>query len=189
MATRCSLLAQEIPWIEEPGRLQSMESQRVRHNWAHNHHQNSHRDFFFFLYIRSLVQNSLKVSHHTQKTIKFLSMKSLPIFLSSSSYTFLFVHSIPVFLQSLEHEQSEFIPASESFYSPYFLPGMILIHLFLFLLLFNQISAQTLHWHIDLHPSFYLKDPSPPSLTSFILFSIHLFCLKVFTKLSLDGGI
>ena len=116
-------------------------------------------------------------------------MKSLPIFLSSSFYTFLFVHSIPVFLQSLEHEQSEFIPASESFYSLYLLPGMILIHLFLFLRLFNQISAQTLHWHIDLLPSFYLKDPSPPSLTSFILFSIHLLCLKVFTKLSLDGGI
>ena len=24
----------EIPWMEEPGRLQSMESQRVRHDWA-----------------------------------------------------------------------------------------------------------------------------------------------------------
>lgn len=116
-------------------------------------------------------------------------MKSLPIFLSSSFYTFLFVHSIPVFLQSLGHEQFEFIPASESFYSLYLLPGMILICLFLFLLLFNQISAQTLHWDVDLLPSFYLKEPSPPSLTSFILFSIHLLCLKVFTKLSLDGGI
>ena len=70
MATHSSLLAQEIPWIEEPGRLQSMESQRVRHNWAHKHHQNSHRDFFFKLYIRSLVQNSLQVPHHTQKIIR-----------------------------------------------------------------------------------------------------------------------
>ena len=26
----------EIPWTEEPGRLQSMGSQRVRHNWATN---------------------------------------------------------------------------------------------------------------------------------------------------------
>ena len=25
--------AWKIPWMEEPGRLQSMESQRVRHNW------------------------------------------------------------------------------------------------------------------------------------------------------------
>ena len=32
MATHSSMLAWRIPWMEEPGRLQSMESQRVRHN-------------------------------------------------------------------------------------------------------------------------------------------------------------
>ena len=32
MATRSSILAWRIPWTEEPGRLQSMESQRVRHD-------------------------------------------------------------------------------------------------------------------------------------------------------------
>ena len=32
MATHSSILAQKIPWAEEPGGLQSMESQRVRHN-------------------------------------------------------------------------------------------------------------------------------------------------------------
>ena len=32
MATHSSVLAWEIPWTEEPGRLQSMGSQRVRHN-------------------------------------------------------------------------------------------------------------------------------------------------------------
>ena len=31
MATRSSILAWRIPWIEEPGRLQSMMSQRVGH--------------------------------------------------------------------------------------------------------------------------------------------------------------
>ena len=31
MATHSSVLAWEIPWTEEPGRLQSMGSQRVRH--------------------------------------------------------------------------------------------------------------------------------------------------------------
>ena len=30
MATQSSVLAWEIPWMEEPGRLQSMGSQRVR---------------------------------------------------------------------------------------------------------------------------------------------------------------
>ena len=34
MATRSSILAYRIPWTEEPGGLQSMESQRVRHDWA-----------------------------------------------------------------------------------------------------------------------------------------------------------
>ena len=29
-----SILAWEIPWMEEPGRLQSMESQRAGHDWA-----------------------------------------------------------------------------------------------------------------------------------------------------------
>ena len=34
MATHSSVLAWRIPWTEEPGRLQSMGSQNVRHNWA-----------------------------------------------------------------------------------------------------------------------------------------------------------
>ena len=32
MATHSSILVWKIPWIEEPGRLQSMGSQRVGHN-------------------------------------------------------------------------------------------------------------------------------------------------------------
>ena len=34
MATHSSILAWEIPWTEEPDRLQSMESQRVQHDLA-----------------------------------------------------------------------------------------------------------------------------------------------------------
>ena len=34
MATHSSTVAWRIPWREEPGRLQSMGSQRVRHDWA-----------------------------------------------------------------------------------------------------------------------------------------------------------
>ena len=34
MAPDSSTLAWKIPWTEEPGRLQSMGSLRVRHNWA-----------------------------------------------------------------------------------------------------------------------------------------------------------
>ena len=32
MATHSNTLVWKIPWMEEPGRLQSMGSQRVRHN-------------------------------------------------------------------------------------------------------------------------------------------------------------
>ena len=32
MVTHSSILAWKIPWMEEPGRLESMESQRVVHN-------------------------------------------------------------------------------------------------------------------------------------------------------------
>ena len=41
MATHFSINAWRTPWTEEPGRLQSTGSQRVRHDWsdlAHTHH-------------------------------------------------------------------------------------------------------------------------------------------------------
>ena len=38
MATHSSILTWEIPWAEEPGRLQSVGSQRVKHNGATNTH-------------------------------------------------------------------------------------------------------------------------------------------------------
>ena len=37
MATHSSILTLRIPWIEEPGGLQSMEPQQVRHNLACAH--------------------------------------------------------------------------------------------------------------------------------------------------------
>ena len=36
LATHCSILAWRISWTEEPSGLQSMELQRVRHDWATN---------------------------------------------------------------------------------------------------------------------------------------------------------
>ena len=37
MATHSSILAWKIPWTEEPGGLQSVELQRVRHDLATGH--------------------------------------------------------------------------------------------------------------------------------------------------------
>ena len=39
MTTNSSILAWRIPWTEEPGGLQSMGSQRVRHDWATDTHK------------------------------------------------------------------------------------------------------------------------------------------------------
>ena len=40
MATRSNILAWEIPWTEDPGRLQSMGSQRVGHDLVTEQHNN-----------------------------------------------------------------------------------------------------------------------------------------------------
>ena len=37
MATHSSILVWRLPWTEEPGELQSMESQRVGHDWTTKH--------------------------------------------------------------------------------------------------------------------------------------------------------
>ena len=37
MATHFSILALNVPWVEEPGGLKSMGSQRVKHNWVTEH--------------------------------------------------------------------------------------------------------------------------------------------------------
>ena len=42
LATHSSILAWRTPWTEEPGGLRSMESQRVRHDWANNTHTHTH---------------------------------------------------------------------------------------------------------------------------------------------------
>ena len=40
MATHSSILAWKIPWIEDPGELQNMGSQRVGHDLATNQQNN-----------------------------------------------------------------------------------------------------------------------------------------------------
>ena len=49
MATDSSILAWRIPWTKEPGRLQSIESQRVRHNRACTHTGKANINAYFYL--------------------------------------------------------------------------------------------------------------------------------------------
>ena len=52
MATHSSILAWKIPWTERPGGLQSMESQRVGHDWATNTFFHGSIDIFnLFLFL------------------------------------------------------------------------------------------------------------------------------------------
>ena len=55
MATHSSILAWEIPWTEEPSRLQSMGSQIIGHDYA-TEHTHSHNSFSLWL---SLVKSWL----------------------------------------------------------------------------------------------------------------------------------
>ena len=59
MAIHSSTIAWKIPWTEEPGRLQSMGSQRVGHNWATSLSLSQHllhQSTFQFLVLTCLVR-------------------------------------------------------------------------------------------------------------------------------------
>ena len=59
MATHSSFLAWRIPWTEEPGGLQSLGSQRVRHNWVMRlDHSVSHLVVFWIWHLPSCLEHS-----------------------------------------------------------------------------------------------------------------------------------
>ena len=51
MATQSSILTWKIPWMEEPGRLWSMGSLRVRHDWVNNTHTHTHTHMCIYVYV------------------------------------------------------------------------------------------------------------------------------------------
>ena len=54
-ATHSSILAWRIPWTEVPGGLQSVGSQRVRHDWATNTHAHNLYEWDAFIPIRQMT--------------------------------------------------------------------------------------------------------------------------------------
>ena len=58
ISTHSSILAWRIPWTEEPGRLQSIVSQRVRHCWTdlalHDMHTHTHTHIYIYIFEQSL---------------------------------------------------------------------------------------------------------------------------------------
>ena len=59
LATHSSVLAWKIPWTEEPGRLQSMGSQRVGYDWATSPHLTSttYQPTYLLIYSPAYIHN------------------------------------------------------------------------------------------------------------------------------------
>ena len=58
MVTHCSTLAWKIPWTEESGRLQSMGSQRIRHDWVTSLLMVNERVFQVAQWVKNLPTNA-----------------------------------------------------------------------------------------------------------------------------------
>ena len=92
MATHSSILVWKIPWTEEPGGLQSMGSQRVRHTWVCIHTQS--------IYIDSLYENISPVLSHfliqmrKLKTSKILKHLALSLWILPSKSLLCYVLSL-----------------------------------------------------------------------------------------------
>ena len=61
MATHSNIPTWRIPWTEEPGRLQFIGSQRVRHNWS---------DWHTHTHINNIVWNKLSEERNINKSKK-----------------------------------------------------------------------------------------------------------------------
>ena len=109
MATHSSILVWRIPWSEEPGGLQSIGSQRVRHDWS-NLAQNS-------TYIYPLPLESLSYScpyHHPSRSSQSTQLNScviqqlpLAVYLNMIVYVCQH-HSLKLSLPLLPHPQGLF---------------------------------------------------------------------------------
>ena len=118
MATHSSILAWRISWTEEPGRLQSMGSQRVRHgcsNWARTHthtHTHTHSADNSENYNLSPLQMSLPVAnfqrcafHQRQAWVKLhlaLCLLWLTIFSSAIFHLLSHLQSITLLASSID---------------------------------------------------------------------------------------
>ena len=60
MATHSSILAWRIPWTEEPGGLQSVGSQRVRHDLATQQQQHEVVRKWFVMSVREMLFSQLE---------------------------------------------------------------------------------------------------------------------------------
>ena len=117
MATHSSTLAWKIPWTEEPGRLQSMGLQTVRHHWA--------TSYFLFLSLKKKESSYylIKVVMLTQSRLhQFSSLtQSCPTLcnpMNCSMPGLPIHHQLPEFTQTHIHWVSDVIQLSHPLSSP-----------------------------------------------------------------------
>ena len=78
MAIHSSILAWKIPWTEKPGRLQSLASQGVRHNWVTNtsfHERESITISEAEEWISELEDKMVEITYEEQNKVKKKKMK------------------------------------------------------------------------------------------------------------------
>ena len=80
MAPHSSIFALRIPWTEEPGGLQSMEWQSVRHDWV----TNTFTFFLWRLYSRGQRQILLRYTH----TLLYCALQILHFFFFKTNWRF-----------------------------------------------------------------------------------------------------
>ena len=104
LATHSTVLAWRIPWTEEPGGLQSMGSQRVRHDWVTEHThigvQREQKSLVFWKQGNILASWEIRDCHLVRNGG---SISSITVFLASEMFTNLrrlFLHVLHPSLRS-----------------------------------------------------------------------------------------
>ena len=98
MATHSSILTGKIPWTEEPGRLQSTGSQRVRHHWVKKQKQ-----FSLWLFLPSITSHHQQHSppiEYSKKTVERPLFSAPKGFCASSKISLIFIWIWPVCISS-----------------------------------------------------------------------------------------
>ena len=88
MVTHSSILIWRIPWTEEPGGLQSMGSQRVRHDWASNTPPQENDELVNSVFVVILYFRNLEFSlDHPIKFVPFYLQKWMDVKVAQSCPT------------------------------------------------------------------------------------------------------
>ena len=120
-ATQSSVLTWRIPWTEETGRLQSMRSQRVRHDWAHTHTKPYMTTFQSFSHFCFCSESHCPPCHSSNMSSPHLSkfpltlIRSPPIMFPVNTLTFPLQPLHLGLSKSLAHENMEAISNSTFF--------------------------------------------------------------------------